>query len=310
LNGGAWIKWNNIALGTTWHWTRVAKESTPTVPATMTVPAGLNTIEVAYREDGTKLDVMVFTNDLNFSPIMTAVGDPPPPNAVTATTAKNALLLSWTTVPGALEYTVLRKVNGGNWVNWANVIGGHTLRDPITNFNDTYCYGIIASGATFSTTLSQEACNIAAPNTQFLGEGEIMSLTPPLYADGQGFQVAAGRNSYNAVPTNGWARYDFRMGTAATVKLWAAVFAPTVEDDSFWVRVDRGAWVKWNDIKPASHCGWEDVHNSDAGRAIMQYSLAAGSHTVEFAYREDGAHLNRLLITDNLSTTPPSGCYD
>jgi hypothetical protein len=39
------------------------------------------------------------------------------------------------------------------------------------------------------------------------------------------------------------------------------------------------------------------VHNSDNGGALMSYSLATGSHFVEFAYREIGTTIQRLAPT-------------
>ena len=57
-------------------------------------------------------------------------------------------------------------------------------------------------------------------------------------------------------------------------------------------------------------CEWDDVHNSGTDSKPVLYNLGAGNHTIEFAYREDGAQLDKILITDDLSTTKPGGCFD
>jgi len=36
----------------------------------------------------------------------------------------------------------------------------------------------------------------------------------------------------------------------------------------------------------------------------VEFTLAAGTYTLEIAYREDGTLLDRLLITDNLGLNP------
>ena len=75
--------------------------------------------------------------------------------------------------------------------------------------------------------------------------------------------------------------------------------------DSFWVRMDSGAWIKWNGIKD----GCNDVRNSDQGNKVVVFDLAPGSHRLEIAYREGGAVLNnRIVITPDLAGT--SACDD
>jgi hypothetical protein len=64
--------------------------------------------------------------------------------------------------------------------------------------------------------------------------------------------------------------------------------------------MDAGTWTNWNNIPLGATWHWDDVH----GTATMMYSLAAGSHTLTFAYREDGAKLDRVLVTNDLAFTP------
>jgi hypothetical protein len=116
-----------------------------------------------------------------------------------------------------------------------------------------------------------------------------------------------GTNSLTAAPEHGRARLDFQVAQQTKVKIWANVRGPDAsapsipwENDSFWVRMDDGAWTMWNNIK--SFC--DDVHDTNnAGKAVI-YTLAPGSHRYEFAYRDSGTVLNnRIVITDNLTTS-------
>jgi hypothetical protein len=60
--------------------------------------------------------------------------------------------------------------------------------------------------------------------------------------------------------------------------------------------MDGGSWVNWNNIAATSWT-WAQFPNT--------FSLSAGSHTLTFAYREDGAQLDKINITT--STTGPTG---
>jgi hypothetical protein len=142
-------------------------------------------------------------------------------------------------------------------------------------------------------------------------EAENGTLTSPLQiaadsaaSNGQYFQVAAGNNSTGTVPTGGHATFPFVVTTAGDYKVWGRVVAPTGNDDSFWVRIDTQAFVQWNNIVKGTGWHWDVVHNTLAGDAVVLFNLAAGSHTLEVAYREDGTQLDRLLITNQLGLTP------
>ena len=92
--------------------------------------------------------------------------------------------------------------------------------------------------------------------------------------------------------------------SAGTYKLWGRVIAPTDDDDSFWVRVDNGAWTDWNDITAGSAWHWANVTDDTNSDAPVLAGLSAGTHTIAVAYREDGAKLDRVLITNDLTLVP------
>jgi hypothetical protein len=49
----------------------------------------------------------------------------------------------------------------------------------------------------------------------------------------------------------------------------------------------------------------DDVHDSNNGMQTVIFSLGAGSHMLEFAYREVGATLTTLAITEDLDFDIP-----
>jgi len=84
--------------------------------------------------------------------------------------------------------------------------------------------------------------------------------------------------------------------------VWATIEAPDGNNDSLWVRMDQGSWVKWNNI-PDFTCS--PVKNSDAGGAVMNYTLSTGSHFIEFAYREIGEVMFRLAPVEGTPEFAP-----
>src|SRR5262245_6382589 len=110
--------------------------------------------------------------------------------------------------------------------------------------------------------------------------------------------IQPGNNSTASAPTNtaGYLNYAFNVTQAGTYRVFARVLGPTANDDSFWVRMDGGSWVMWNNWWNPNWV-WAVTPNT--------YNLAAGAHTLTFAYREDGARLDKLNITT--STATPTG---
>src|SRR5215470_15484548 len=110
--------------------------------------------------------------------------------------------------------------------------------------------------------------------------------------------IQPGNNSTTSAPTNsaGYIDFSFSVSQSGTYRVFARVLTPTANDDSWWVRMDGGAWVTWNNIAATSWT-WAQFPNT--------FNLSAGSHTLTFAYREDGAQLDKINITT--STTAPTG---
>jgi len=109
--------------------------------------------------------------------------------------------------------------------------------------------------------------------------------------------IQPGNNSTASAPTNtaGFITYSFNT-QSGTYFLLARMQGQTANDDSFWVRMDGGSWVMWNNWwNPA--WVWVQFPNS--------FNLNAGTHTLTIAYREDGARLDKINI--NTSAALPTG---
>jgi hypothetical protein len=104
--------------------------------------------------------------------------------------------------------------------------------------------------------------------------------------------------------TAGVASYNIQLPSTGTYKMWGRIRAPTMDNDSFWVRFDGGTWLQWNNITPGADWHWEPVHDTGAMDAIMLYDLKAGQHTLNISYRESGADLDQMLLTTDTALVP------
>jgi hypothetical protein len=159
-----------------------------------------------------------------------------------------------------------------------------------------------SSGATPSPAPTEPMYLCAEPETG--------SISAPLEvhhdvtaSEGRYIAVAAGRNAKRAAPSSGQSVVHFEVPAAGTFKVWGRLIAPTAGDDSFWLRVDAGPWIKWNDIPVAPQWRWAVLRDDTTDR-VPTFDLASGSHTLTIAYREDGARLDQLLVTSDLAFSP------
>jgi hypothetical protein len=59
-------------------------------------------------------------------------------------------------------------------------------------------------------------------------------------------------------------------------------------------------WVRFNGIDAPDGWAWDEVHSDDHDRAVVNWTLSAGTHTLEIAKREDGVFLDAILITSDV----------
>ncbi len=88
--------------------------------------------------------------------------------------------------------------------------------------------------------------------------------------------------------------FSFDLAAAGVFDLFALVNTPTNNDDSFWISIDGGPFLLWFQ-------GFiqEDAFNWVALQAIGQsnpLTLGAGTHRIDFLYRENGAILDKLIL--------------
>jgi hypothetical protein len=115
-------------------------------------------------------------------------------------------------------------------------------------------------------------------------------------------------NSSDSPPPDGIATYTFTVA-GGTYKVSCRIIIP--DGDSFWVRIPGAAnltpgedpdnpgtgWVRWSDPPDSDSWFWYDVFSGDHGQAVANWTLPAGTYTLEIARREDGALLDVIVIS-------------
>src|SRR5690606_15889001 len=105
---------------------------------------------------------------------------------------------------------------------------------------------------------------LEAESGSFSGEPGFTVVADSSASGSTGIQPTA-----NSLGSPGPNRLSYSVNVlSGTYRLWGRVSAPNGNDDSFWVRVDGGAFVRWNDIGSGSSWNWDAVHDSDNGGSV------------------------------------------
>lgn len=121
--------------------------------------------------------------------------------------------------------------------------------------------------------------------------GEDWDIVTDLVASHEKYvTVKAGTESIANVPVDSSAfiYIPFSVDTVGYYNLYAHLNCPTYEDDSFWIRMDEEGFVMFNGLATN---GWE-------WKNLNEYPLTKGDHVLSIAYRENGALLDKICISN------------
>lgn len=108
------------------------------------------------------------------------------------------------------------------------------------------------------------------------------------------------------------AEFTFEIVEGGRYLIWGRTYAEDEESNSFYVSLDGGANVTWDlPVRSSGRHGpqwaWDPVSRRTEGdRRIdpMAFDLRPGRHVLRLRTRESGAHLDALLITNDLGQRP------
>jgi len=163
--------------------------------------------------------------------------------------------------------------------------------------DDIRLYKSVSAVASEEIWVEAESGSITAPFKTF--------SAIPGASGGQYIEVESGNNSTDAPPTaGGVASYTIAV-QGGTYKLNCRIIAPSGSNDSLWIRIQgattqtanhSSGWVRWNDMAGGSDWQWDVIHSSDDGNAEVEWTMAAGTYTLDVAYREEGALVDVIVI--------------
>jgi len=100
------------------------------------------------------------------------------------------------------------------------------------------------------------------------------------------------------------ATYQVKVLKEGIYVLWGRVQAPDYAGDSFFVQIDDGFNYLW-EIKVGKSWHW-DAANDRNGSDPVTFALDKGKHTIKVKVREDGAKIDKILLTNDLDFVPSS----
>jgi len=143
--------------------------------------------------------------------------------------------------------------------------------------------------ADYETHFFEPECAIVGGNWEI--------QTDALASHGQYVMVKTGTQSLNEAPAGAESviAVPFSIDTVGNYTMYARLNCPTYNDDSYWVKMDDGQFQMYNGLVTS---GWE-------WKKFNTYALITGDHTLTVAYREDGAKLDKICISN--ADSAPTG---
>ena len=120
---------------------------------------------------------------------------------------------------------------------------------------------------------------------------------------------AVNATSYTGSPpssTNNIIAFSISVAESGGYRLFVRASSRKSDDDSVWLRVNGGNWIRWNQINNPD--GSDGFFWAQAAESPMQFELGAGTHLVEIATRESKFQLDKIAVST--SSELPVGIGD
>lgn len=295
----AWSLWNNLPLSGSWTWVKIN---------TSTLSQGSHVLKVAYNTEGAMIDKLVLVKSAD-TPV--GIGGAAS-NCLVSNQSPIAFAGSDKTVYDAddngVELVVLNSLGSVDvdgtivsyvWSIGANVIatganpgvslpvGKHTVTLTVTDSegatgSDQVVVTVFKSDFQYYNILHEPECGTVGANWDVISSTEASN----------GFYVTAkpGMQSTSSAPAtnDGLITIPFAINSSGSYAVYGRMFCANYSSDSFWVRMDNAPFQSFNNLVTS---GWQWIK-------LQDYQLSAGAHTLTFGYRENGALLDKILVTN------------
>ncbi|SDK76616.1 Por secretion system C-terminal sorting domain-containing protein [Catalinimonas alkaloidigena] len=309
VDNGAWRLWSTpVASGYAWA---------PMLDSAFSLSAGPHTIDFTFREGDTRLDKLIISSSATAPADMgaPAVSCTSPSAAAVAKiqavtqvvdadgNGMEAVMLdASTSIPAAgssiIDY--LWDIEGQPRATGVSPtvnlpLGTHPITLTVINAN-----GATAARKTYVTVSAAQDANIwlEAEHAQVGGR---WLITEDILASGAryaGAQVSALQAADDTISS--FVRFETTIETPGAYLLYARVRATTAASNSFWVRLNGGDW-KLFDVNQSPNFQWSKGKLADG-----TFSFTEGLNTIDFACRESGTQLDKIMIATDVATLDPA----
>lgn len=329
INDGTPIKWNNMpykadSYGPSWQWVYLFDDNQSGDPQlTIDLQAGVNKITICYREPNISIDKILISQKNETPDFVGRRGtncDGVPVNIPPV--AEAGLNIEKTDVDDngsevvSLDASASSDTDGSidayTWRENGQVIASGINPEVTLNVGvHTIVLEVIDDQGAMDT--DQLTVNILSGDTSEPPVGNTIKLEAECAQLGANFGIVSGSDlsngqavkaingqrfisGANESPAN-LMTFSFNIGEAGTYEIYTRVKALSASFDSYWVRIDNGDWIKFNEITATKAFVIEQLFDSDQGKATVSVPLTAGVHTITFAYREPDVELDFITIS-------------
>ena len=311
VNGSPWFRWwQGFNKDGNFHWHEVGDNA-------FELQDGINTVEVAYREDGASLDKIMLTSGqtlpTGFGAEASFACNPEPamPTAVAKVRA------NFPVAPATVDLDASNSFDPNNDIvsyEWSYSSGTATGISPSIVLEDPadYTITLTVTDATglFAKTYVDVRINPAVSRAvnEFWLEAECAEVgsawTATETTAASGFQYVSRVKGSSVVSApadvaENRVRFTIDRAQAGEYSLFARVNAATSRDNSFYVRANDGEYVRWDFHRRVNAFVWRPF-------TLDKLNLTEGVNTIDIAYREDGTLLDKIVVKQS-EEVPASG---
>lgn len=205
MDGGSWIKWNGAGNNGTpainWRWSKVKNELTGGAYSVFNLNPGSHTLQMAYREEGTKLDQLLITNNPTYLPTGDLQLPGIPANLSASGITHNSATLTWA---GTTDNTAVTGYDVYNGPVLAGSVGATTTTFALTGLSQgsPYVYSVRARDAAGNSSPTSNTVGIQtapAPRPDLIITG--LSISPGSPTVNQRVAFLATVKNQGSVPT-------------------------------------------------------------------------------------------------------------
>ena len=326
INGGRWVMWNNIDGNRKFSWA--------TLPDTLQLTSGSNTLDIAFREGGAMLDKVFFSKE---NTVSTGFGKPAsncsdlanqPPTAIASASVSLGIAPLTVMLDGSASYDIDGEIVRYDWTWNGATASGATPTITLGVGDYTIALRVTDDEGEASTTTL--AVRVVAPDQPpsdgtFSFEAECATrhadwrLSQSAAASGEQYISYAGcrcTDHPSEQPADRYLNYTFLTSGQETYYLFLRLNAPDVGRNSFWIRMDDGEWIRmWREENGSALLtnGFEWRRVTDDANPVS-FDLNPGEHTITVAAREPGTKLDKLILSTTeevpVGTGAPAGnCF-